>query len=324
MRVFGKYLAVFSAVLALSLAGTATAAATVNLGTAGNFAVLGASTVTNTGSSIVNGNLGLSPGTSITGFPPGAITGVTHNSDAVASNAQSDLNTAYNGAAGLACGTTLTGQDLGGLTLTPGVYCFSSSAQLTGVLTLNGQGNPGAVFIFQIGSAITTASNSSVTLIGSAQACNVFWQVGSSATLGTNTNFQGTIMALASITLNTGTVVTGGVMAHTGAVTMDANIVNMAVCASPTPTPSITPTTSPTATPRVTPTPTVSPTASPTPILIGGAVMGTGSNNPSLPNAGAGSGGNGGSPLGYVVPAVALIALVSLYIARRKRSSAEV
>jgi type VI secretion system secreted protein VgrG len=302
---------VLSAVAVLALAGPATAAATVNLGTAGSFAVLGASTVTNTGASTVTGDLGVSPGSSITGFPPGVVNGgLIHNSDAVASQAQTDLNTAFNAAAGLACDTTLTGQDLGGMTLTPGVYCFASSAQMTGVLTLNGQGDPNAVFIFQIGSSLTTASNATVNLIGSAQSCHVFWQVGSSATLGTGTVFKGTIMALASVTLNMGATVEGAALAHTGAVTMDANVVNLATCATPT----ATPTASPTASPTLTPTPT--------PILIGAAVAGSG-HDPNLPNAGAGSGGKGGSPLIMVVPAAAFIALVSLYVARRRRSSAE-
>ena len=129
----------------------------------------------------------------------------------------------------------MTGQDLGGLTLTPGVYCFSSSAQLTGTLTLDAQGNPNAVFIFKIGSTLTTASNSSVVVINtggnSSIACNVFWQVGSSATLGTGTSFAGNILALTSITLNTGANVSGRVLARNGAVTLDTN--NVTVCPPP-------------------------------------------------------------------------------------------
>ena len=149
-----------------------------------------------------------------------------HAADAVALQAQNDLTTAYNAAAGLAPTQNLTGQDLGGLTLTPGVYFFSSSAQLTGTLTLNDLGDPNAQFVFQIGSTLTTASNSSVVTIngGSMPGCNVFWQVGSSATLGTGTAFEGHILALTSITLNTGaTILDGSALARNGAVTLDTN-----------------------------------------------------------------------------------------------------
>jgi hypothetical protein len=167
------------------------------LGTADSFAVLGASTVTNTGASVITGDLGVSPGTAITGFPPGTVTGTIHAADAVSLQAQSDLTTAYNFLVAQPCGTDLTGLDLGGITLTPGVYCFSTSAQLTGTLILDAQNNPNAVFIFQIGSTLTTATNSIVNLINGAQNCSVgiFWQVGSSATLGSGTAFSGNILA---------------------------------------------------------------------------------------------------------------------------------
>src|SRR5581483_7708363 len=146
--------------------------------TAETFTALGGSTVTNTGPTTVVGNLGVSPGLAVTGFPPGAVTGgVIHAGDAVALQAQDDTTTAYNTLAGQSCDHSLTGQDLGGLTLLPGTYCFSSSAQLTGTLTLDAQGNPDAVFVFQIGSTLTTASSSLVMVINGAQACNVFWQV---------------------------------------------------------------------------------------------------------------------------------------------------
>src|SRR5581483_8601927 len=153
--------------LASTYLGTVQAATAPSLGTAINFAVLGGSSVTNTGATVVNGNLGVSPGSAITGFPPGIVVppGTIHAADAVAGGAQSDTTIAYNALAGQPCDFNLTGQDLGGLTLIPGVYCFSTSAQLTGTLTLNAQGNPDAVFIFQIGSALTTASNSSVSVI---------------------------------------------------------------------------------------------------------------------------------------------------------------
>jgi len=195
-----------------------------------SFAVLGGSAVTNTATpTIVNGNLGVSPGSAVTGFPPGIVTGGTiHAADAVAAQAQSDLTTTYVNLASEACGTDLTGQDLGGKTLTPGVYCFSTSAQLTGTLTLDAQGNPNAVFIFQIGSTLTTASASSVLLINGGSSCGVFWQVGSSATLGTGTALLGSIVALTSITLNTGASVSGRVLARNGAVTLDDS--HVAVC----------------------------------------------------------------------------------------------
>ena len=171
------------------------------MGTARNFAVLGASTVTNTGTTSLIGDLGVSPGTSITGFPPGALTGTIHAADAVAAQAQVDAATAYNSLAGETCTTNLTGQDLGGLTLRPGVYCFDTSAQLTGTLNLNAAGDPNAVFVFLIGSTLTTASNSAVIVSGGSP-CGVYFQVGSSATLGTGTQFSGNIFALASITID--------------------------------------------------------------------------------------------------------------------------
>ncbi len=211
-----------------------------SLGTAESFAVLGGSTVTNTGTTIVTGNLGVSPGTAITGFPPGTVVGGTiHAGDAVAAQAQSDTTAAYNDLASQACTTTYgVPTDIGGLTLVPGVYCFLSSAQLTGDLTLNAQGNPNAVWVFKIGSTLTTASNSSVLLINGAQSCNVFWQVGSSATIGTGTTFIGNILALASITLTTDATVSGRALAQNGAVTMDSNTVTLSSCVPPvTPVP---------------------------------------------------------------------------------------
>jgi hypothetical protein len=193
-----------------------------------SFAVLGGTTVTNTGGSAVTGNLGVSPGSAVTGFPPGGVTGGTiHAADAAAAQAQADLTTLYNQLAGTMCNTNLSGQDLGGLTLTPGVYCFSTSAQLTGTLTLNALGNPNAVFIFQMGSTLTTASGSSVLMINGGSNCGVFWQVGSSATLGTGASLPGSIVALASITLNTSASVTGRVLARNGAVTLDTNSVTV-------------------------------------------------------------------------------------------------
>ncbi len=198
----------------------ALAATSPNLGTALNFTVLAGSTITNTGPSVITGNLGLDPGSSVTGFPPGTVTGVKHISDAVALKAKNDLNTAYTDAANAPVTTDMTGLDLGGKNLTPGVYKFDSSAQLTGTLTLSGNG----VYIFQVGSALTTASNSVVQTTNGAQACGVYWQVGSSAMLGSATHFQGTLMALTSITMVTGAnIISGRAMARNGALTLDDN-----------------------------------------------------------------------------------------------------
>jgi len=198
----------------------ALAATSPRLGTALNFTVLAGSTVTNTGPSAITGNLGLDPGSALPGFPPGNVTGVKHVSDAVALKAKNDLVTAYTDAANAPVTTDMTGLNLGGKNLIAGVYKFDSSAQLTGSLTLSGSG----VFIFQIGSTLTTAGNSVVNLSNGAQACSVFWQVGSSATLGSATHFQGTLMALTSITMVTGAnIISGRAMARNGAVTLDAN-----------------------------------------------------------------------------------------------------
>jgi len=205
----------------------------VNLGTANNFAVLGGSAITSTGSSVINGgNVGEYPGSTISGAPPLTITPpyTTDLGNAVALQAQNDLTTAYNTAAGLARTATLTGTDLGGLTLTPGVYFFATSAQLTGTLTLNGEGLPDPIFVFQIGSTLTTASDSSVVTInddhGATPGISVFWQVGSSATLGTTTAFEGNILALTSITAATGaTDLDGRLLAQNGSVTLEGNTI---------------------------------------------------------------------------------------------------
>jgi hypothetical protein len=224
-----------AAALGLAVVGSVSGSSAIGLGTAGAFAVLGGSTVTNTGPSIINGDLGVSPGSAVTGFPPGIVNGTIHAADATAAQAQADLTVAYNNAAGQACDTNLTGQDLGGLTLVAGVYCFDSSAGLTGALTLNGQGQAGARFIFQIGSQLTTASSSSVNLIKGVRPCNVFWQIGSSATLGTATSFVGNIMALTSVTMTTGATLRGRALAQNGAVTLDTNTITRATCDSDNP-----------------------------------------------------------------------------------------
>jgi len=204
------------------------------LGTAANFGVLGASEVTSTGGTAVIGDLGVSPGTAVTGFGPGTVSGTIYTG--VGSNAgpaQDDALTAYNNADAQACDTDLTGQDLGGMTLTPGSYCFDSSAQLTGILTLDFQNDADAVFIFQIGSTLTTASGASVVTTNAAPSCSqVTWQVGSSATLGTGTAFLGNILASASVTATTGASIQGSFYALNGAVTLDNNSVDACQCAS--------------------------------------------------------------------------------------------
>lgn len=203
----------------------------VGLGTAGSFGVLAGSAVTNTGSSTINGDLGVSPGTAVSGFPPGTVNGSTHSADAVAAQAESDLTTAYNDAASRKPSVSIPGE-LGGLTLTPGVYKASSSTGLTGTLTLDGQGNSDAVFIFQVGSTLTTASGSHVALINGARACNVVWQIGSSATLGTSSVMSGNILALTSISVDTGATIQGSALARNGAVTLDDDTISAAHCAT--------------------------------------------------------------------------------------------
>jgi hypothetical protein len=203
------------------------------LGVAGSFVVLAGTTVTSTGPTVVGGDLGVSPGLAITGFPPGLVSGgAIHAGDAVAMQAQTDLTAAYGVLAGEPCSADLTGQDLGGLTLVPGVYCFSSSALLTGTLVLDAQGRADAVFVFKTGSTLTTASGAAVRVINGGNACGAFWQVGSSAVLGTGTSFAGSILALTSISVATGASVSGRTLARNGAVTMDANGVSMAGCAT--------------------------------------------------------------------------------------------
>jgi len=206
--------------------------APVSLGAASSYAALAGSTVTSTGPTTLNGDLGVWPGTSLTGFPPGRVTGTVHAGDPFAMHAQGDLTAAYNDAA-LRQPPQALPADVGGRTLAPGVYKTGATPALgvTGTLTLDGQGDPGAVFVFQVGSALTTAVNSHVNLIGGAQSCNVFWQTGSSATLGTSSVFSGTILALSSIAMNDGVTLNGRALARNGAVTLINDTITAPHCA---------------------------------------------------------------------------------------------
>jgi hypothetical protein len=305
----------------------------VDLGVAESYSVLADQSVTNTGSSELNGDLGVSPGTSLTGFPPGRVLGDVHQTDAHALQAQVDLTEAYNDAAGQAPDDADIPVDLGGLTLTPGVYKAASSVGITGTLVLDGQGNPNAVFVFQVGSALTTAPNSTVALVNDARSCNVFWQIGSSATLDTETTFAGTIMALASITAASGTDIDGRALALGGSVSLDSTTFIGGSCAvpsespspsaspsgsaspsaSPSPTVSSSPSLSPSpsgtpsasASPTLSPSPSPSPTGGPVPADGGGGFPSGGSLGP-LPT----DGGAGGFPAGgSLVPGPALSGL---------------
>jgi hypothetical protein len=216
----------------LALASSAAASTAIPLGTDTSFSVLAGAGITNTGPTTVGGDIGTFPTTSITGLGSMTVGGANHAGDAVTQQAKTDLVTAYNVAAGEGPAGAIAA-DLGGRTLTPGVYSSASSLGLTGTVTLNAGGNPNAMFVFKVGSAFTSASGSSVALVNGAQACNVYWQIGSSATLGTGSSFRGTILALTSITVTTGVTVDGRLLARNGAVTLDTDTITRSTCTTP-------------------------------------------------------------------------------------------
>jgi LPXTG-motif cell wall-anchored protein len=225
-----------------SLGAVSAAPSPVGLGTAASYAVLAGTTVTNTGPSTVSGNLGVSPGTAVTGFPPGTVSnGTIHAADANALSAQAAVVTAYNTAAGLPT-TGAISADLAGRTLTKGVYTGGGLA-LSGTLTLDAQGDPNAVFVFQAASTLVVNSSSTVLLVNGAGSCNVVWQVGSSATIGTGATFVGTVLALTSISAQTDASINGRLLARNGAVTLDSNTFISQTCSSPTTTTTTTATT---------------------------------------------------------------------------------
>jgi hypothetical protein len=228
-RIVGAVAVGWLAALGPLAAGASASPAPVDLGTAGSFAVLAGTTATGAGTSTVNGDLGVSPGTSVTGFPPGAVNGTVNAGGGVAAQAQTDLATAYGDAAGRTPATPIDGGGLGGLTLAAGVY-GSGALALTGTLTLDAGGNPAAVFILQAGSTLGTAADSQVSLTGGAQSCNVFWAVGSSATLGASSVLTGTILAATSISMDDGVTVDGRALARDGAVTMIGDTVTVPHC----------------------------------------------------------------------------------------------
>jgi type VI secretion system secreted protein VgrG len=290
---------------------------TAYLGAAQSFAVLAGSTATNTGAPThVWGDVGVSPGTAITGFLPNQIGGTSHAGDTAADDAQTSLTTAYLQAAALGPSGTDHYPQVGGLTLDPGVYNATSGMALTGKVTLDGHGDPNATWVFQAGTTLVTDSRSEVSVVNG-NPCNVYWQVGSSATLGSGSTFIGTVMADQSITATTGAAVAGRLLAHSAAVTLDSNQITAPVCAltdasgaalpapsasptvTPTPTvtpsPSVTPSPTVTSSPTVTPSPTAAPTSTPGPSAAPTGSPTAAPSPTSAPTVGPGSTGQNGT-----------------------------
>ena len=283
----GIAVALATCMLAVGQIAIAAGPPPIGLGTAAPFAVLaGTPAVTNTGLTTITGDLGISPAAAVTGFPPGTVSGTTHAADAVALQAKIDLAAAYTVAAALP--VTANHGALGGLTLVGGVYNAGGvTLGLTGTLTLDGQNDPSSVWVFQATSDLITASSSTVALINGASACNVFWQVTSSATLGSGSTFVGTIMALTSITMQDSVTVTGRALARNGQVTLINDSINASTCASAA-------------------APSAAAPSSVTP-------------SPSLPDVAIS--GSGGNPLGTVLFALVLTAMLAALAVARVRTA---
>jgi hypothetical protein len=295
--------AVTAALCVVALSGPALASTAPGLGAATSYAVLAGTTVTNTNTpTTVSGDLGVSPGSAVTGFPPGTVSnGSIHKADQPAADAQAALGTAYDNAASSPCNFDMSNQNLGGKTLTPGTYCQSTAPTLTGTLTLDGNG----VFIFKVGSTLVTAPNATIAFTNRAQPCNVFWQVSSSATLDTGTTFAGTVMALTSIGMNSTATLRGRALARNGAVTLDNNTITAPTsCAAPDVAGS-----------TATPAPSGSASASP-----GAGATPAASPSTRLPRAGGGPPSRPNAPWILVVAAVALGGppALALMLARRR------
>lgn len=292
--------AFLTALLLLASTGYAHAAAVPTpLGAAESFAVLAGAGVTNTGPTTVTGDLGTFPTTSVSGASDLTLDGTNHGGDAVTQQAKDDLVTAYDIAAAQGPPNAVA-VDLGGSTLTSGVYASGADIALTGTLTLDAEGNPDAVFVFQSSSTLVTATDSRVELINGAQACNVYWQVASSATLGVRTQFTGTVIALTSITLNTEASLEGRALARNGAVTLDTNTITRAECATTPPVPV------PVPTPEATP-PAPAPVSEPEPVPTSAAAA---PQVPVVPRGGVATGdGSTATPSAESVPRGALFTL---------------